>query len=337
MIQFKLSPKRCFYRLNDRRDGIFKLTPASRAEVMAHHQCPGTKDWACPYLSPHWHEQPAPIHVIVNSLPSKLVSMTDVIIDLTILHKDVLEVLAQHCQGICCGNVILDSKTTEPQTTHFVTVAMPKRYRIQSDRGRNCRHKYFACCGVFSNHIGWAKGAIVERTLDDRQVYVDQDGWILVADKLVEDLALKERFPSLWLEPIPVVPEPLDGESLPGDPDWDGVLRRKYPAYLGIVVSVPYPPPHIPDRQREREIFNEFKQRLDKELAALGAEEASRDKGAPGSCGFDARGRTTASLKEAVLHALEGWRVRATFSVTLHDYEREGDTLVEQFKVSGAG
>jgi hypothetical protein len=149
---------------------------------------------------------------------------------------------------------------------------------------------------------------------------------IFVTDTLIADLDLKQRFPDLRLEECPVVDEPLDGETLPGDPEWDGVLRRKYPAQLGLVISVA----GTPKPAEERAIYREFQQRLNRELAAIGVDPVSRDRGSHGSCGFHARGFDATSLKDAVLRALSGWRVKATFNMTLSEVNREGFTLDER-------
>jgi hypothetical protein len=217
---FKPGPKRYFYHMNDRRDGVFKLTPDSRARLRNQYECPGhSPDYACPFLSLRWSEHPEPIDVVVKETVPNFVSMfDDGPVDLTVLDKAVLEALAPHCRDMYVGKVLLDTGTGDFQPTGFVTVAAPKHQRIQSDRGRHCRHKHWGCCGVFSNQIGWASGAIVERTLNSRQVYVDQQGWLLVSDELATQLELRSRFPKLWLYRIEVVPEPLDGEILPGDP-----------------------------------------------------------------------------------------------------------------------
>jgi hypothetical protein len=96
------------------------------------------------------------------------------------------------------------------------------------------------------------------------------------------------------------------------------------------VWGVPYP------YHNEQAIYGECEERLNRELEVIGAERASRDRGSHGSCRFCARGFDTASLKEAALRALGGWRVPARFNISLEDqFDREGGPLVEQFEVSG--
>jgi hypothetical protein len=222
---------RCFLELDDRRAVIPDLTPESLRVVQGRYQCRGHCCW---HLSPLWHQHPRPIDVEVNSEPGT--SQSDRIndISLKILDAAVVDVLAPYCRDIYFGRVTAPGPRGGSIPTRFFTVAAPKDRRVQSTRGRHCRHFITNCCGVVFNQIGWASGAIVERTLDDRLVYVDQDGGVLIADELVERLEFKRKFPNLWLYRIDVVPEPLDGEVLPGDPGWDGVFR-------------PGPPPIMPE------------------------------------------------------------------------------------------
>jgi len=84
-------------------------------------------------------------------------------------------------------------------------------------------------CGRIKNMMAWARGAIVEISLDHRRVYQDLSGWVYIDPILAKDLDLKSRFPDLKLIRYDVIPEPLDGDVLPGDPGWDGVFRPNPP------------------------------------------------------------------------------------------------------------
>jgi hypothetical protein len=224
---------RCFYALNDRRLRILDLTPASLAVVKERYSCSD-----CWHLSRQWHQRPEPINLVVHNISTAWVES---ISDLAVIALDatLVDTLYPFCRNLIFGTVYVDDDISRPTKTRFVTVAAAAQDRIQSDRGRYCRHYRYECCGVFVNTIGWASGAIVQRTLDDRLVYVDQDGMVLVADLLVRELELRKRFPRLWLYRVDVVPEPLDGEVLPGDPGWDGTFR-------------PAPPPEMPPGMPKR-------------------------------------------------------------------------------------
>ena len=82
----------------------------------------------------------------------------------------------------------------------------------------------------------------MKRYLDDRLVYLDGHGALYVDDALAKSLRLRERFPDLRLYRFDVIPEPLDGDVMPGDPGWDGVFREQR--------SMPEPPKVDPPRGR---------------------------------------------------------------------------------------
>lgn len=48
-----------------------------------------------------------------------------------------------------------------------------------------------------------------------------------VEEGLVAKLKLPERFKDLKLKRVRVVPEPLDGDVLPGDPGWTGRFKEQ--------------------------------------------------------------------------------------------------------------
>lgn len=318
---------RCFYNLSDRRLEIMDLTPASQAVVDERYRCSGK---GCPNLSSHWHRQPEPINIVVDRVTPAWIERIGHF-DIMALDTELVDALAPHCRDILFGTVSIDEGYGDLQPTRFVTVTAPAPRRIQSDRGQYCLHMRWPCCGVFTNTIGSADGAIVERTLDDRLIYIDQDGHVLVADELVKSLDLKHRFPKLRFERIDVVPEPLDKETLPDDPGWNGTLQRTYTASVGVVVYIPQ---SSSDRVHEQRIFGEFRQRLDEELLPAGAENVHRDKGSHGSCAFHTRGHDTESLRKAVLRALSGWRVGAQFSISLHQFDDMGSTEVEHITIA---
>lgn len=228
--------KRWFYELDDRRCQILQLTDECQAVVRDRYKCPGRGCW---HLSQRWHESPEPIDLIVKHVHTTALVEGIEGLGVIVLDMKLMDSLGPYCREMVVGRVYVDRGSAAPALTRFVTLTAPLRRRIQSDRGRFCRHSHYECCPVFVNTIGWASGAIVERTLDDRGVYIDQSGHVLVDRELAEQLKLRARFSGLWLYRVDVVPEPLDGEVLPGDPGWDGVFR-------------PGPPPVMPERMPKR-------------------------------------------------------------------------------------
>ncbi len=222
-----------YYELDDRRAIIPSLVPSSLRETQEKHLCPGS---GCLELGQHWHLRPTPISITIEK--ESKAAWVDLLgdINVSLLHKRVYEAIRPYCTDVVVGTVHLKENTV---SSSFVTITASNASRVRSDRGRHCRHFQYDCCKIWRNEIGWASGAIVERELGGRLVCIAHNGNVLVESSLAKRLELSKRFPRLWLYRIDVVEKPLDGEVLPGDPEWDGVFR-------------PAPPPELPDKELKR-------------------------------------------------------------------------------------
>ncbi len=77
------------------------------------------------------------------------------------------------------------------------------------------------------NRVGWAEGAILRRYLSDALVYQSTSGGLYIESKLATQLKLRKKYPDLLLYPMKMLDDPLDGDTLPGDPGWDGTFRER--------------------------------------------------------------------------------------------------------------
>lgn len=108
---------------------------------------------------------------------------------------------------------------------------------LEVQRGYYSRHSPCLVCGRLRPANGWAHPVILERYLDNRWAYLYDDPY--VDERLIETESLRERFPTLRFYPVPVVPEPLDGQTLPGDPGWTGAFKK---------LPIPRPPTTKPEK-----------------------------------------------------------------------------------------
>ena len=222
-----------YYELDDRRALIPPLVSSSLREAQERYLCPGS---GCGELGQHWHLAPSPVNITIEMESSCAWVDTVADINIDLLHKDLYETIRPYCSDVVVGTVSL---RTLSNCSSYISITAANAHRVRSDRGRHCRHAQFPCCKVWRNEIGWASGAIVERDLDGRPVCIGHNGNVLVESSLAKRLELSKRFPRLWLYRIDVVEKPLDGEVLPGDPEWDGVFR-------------PAPPPQLPGEELKR-------------------------------------------------------------------------------------
>jgi hypothetical protein len=144
-----------------------------------------------------------------------------------VFRADLLDLLSPyHVDGIRGDCFVGEPDASLPISSHETCYVTRDRELLVS-RGKNCRHRQCRYCKRFLNRIGWAKDAVVDRYLDDRLVYQDDTGWMYVEEGLVAKLKLPERFKDLKLKRVRVVPEPLDGDVLPGDPGWTGRFKEQ--------------------------------------------------------------------------------------------------------------
>lgn len=176
----------------------------------------------------------APIDAVLTKRPKYLTSTTGIF---KIWHKELAISLLAYSRGAMIGSVRLAG--SKVVLDDLVTVYSINKEWLQTNRGRYSRHSQCWLCGNIVKRNGWAHPVIVKRYLDDRWLYFDSNTDAYVDVRLIERESLRERFPKLRFYPVPVVPEPLDGATLPGDPGWTGKLNY---------VPGPDPPSHRPER-----------------------------------------------------------------------------------------
>ena len=223
--------RRTVYEMRSRRDEVVKRTRESES---AHARI---KCSYCYHPGMQWINRPCPIDVVITSAPAGCEASVTFP---SLIRNDLWEVLAGVHSDARIGSCRVVDRAGCTQATGYVAICVPQARVIDPYRGPHCRHEVCpGSCQQIRRSIWSAKGAIVERDLDDRLVYQDAYASIFIDGELVKSLNLKSRFPDLVLTKFPIVPKPLDGETLAGDPGWDGVFR-------------PVPPPAWPPQEGDK-------------------------------------------------------------------------------------
>lgn len=176
-----------------------------------------------------------PVDVVLRKAPRAVLATTGLF---QVAERPLAEILRQYGRGVVLGEVLVGRD--ENLLPGYRTVSVPREAWLEDDRGRYSRHRQCRKCGMVLNlACGWAHPVIVERYLDTHLAYLNMAGAPYVDERLIDLESLRERFPTLRFYPVPVVPEPLDGEVLPGDPGWTGTL---------VKVPLPKPPDHKPEK-----------------------------------------------------------------------------------------
>jgi len=180
---------------------------------------------ACAYPGPQWRISPSPIAVAINRWPAGSITGGT---------KSLLHFLDERLAGLLrpFAPDVLDDKAyyvgtaTTSWQPYRCWVTPPSR-TVDPFRGIRCCHIPCRGCGRFmsGSHADWA---IVATSLDSRLVYQSDEGTCFVDDELVHKLSLRTTFPDLKFVRIPIIPEPLDGDVLPGDRGWTGVFHPQW-------------------------------------------------------------------------------------------------------------
>lgn len=197
----------------------------------------GTRDWAawykeniaCPQFQHHlgreWRKRPKVIDVELAWEPrGNDAAVFDGTVSL--LSGELYQVLKPHMRGLLVGDVAVKEKGENARRSSWVSVAVPSAASIDPYRGRDGLHTQCPHCGQLASlNMNPEAEGIAQHALDDRRVYGDDNAMMYLDGDLVEELELKSRFPDLRFMRRKVIPAPLDGDILPGDPGWDGVFR----------------------------------------------------------------------------------------------------------------
>lgn len=217
------------FELRTKYDELLSLTNDCDAIYQDLHACEG-----CGGLGANWRASPVAIDLVLRRPPKGSIAAVGGC-GLCILRADLAGILAPYFSDLLCGRVKFRNHTPDRKHPGWVGCFPSSGKGIETYRGPYCRHVFCTSgCGGDGNQIGWARGAIVRKDIGKQRAFfgeVARD--VYITDDVLSDTDLLARFPDLRPYEFPVVDKPLDGEVLPGDPEWDGVFR-------------PAPPPEFP-------------------------------------------------------------------------------------------
>jgi hypothetical protein len=287
-----------------RYDDSFQVTPEWREWYEANVKCPG-----CNWPERSWQERPQPLNVDLTGSFSGCA--TQAIGATGLVREDLRAALATHTPRSVVWGQCYGSGPGGRRKLPFYTAQIPRAEGINPYRGPVSSAHLCTSCGRIGS---FGKNAIVARDLRDRRIVLSDFGSLYIEKALATELKLRERFEDLRLYKVPVVPEPLDGWVLPGDPGWNGTLRAILPAELAVSVLLD---DTKRTREKERALFDDLKNRLESAIIAAKAGRLEQFEASSGSCLIGFRGQDRKTLKAVAVPAIKAWKVPASAYITL--------------------
>lgn len=216
-----------YMRIADLDDAVNE-DPQWLAHYIKNIKCP-----ACERYNIDWQTNPYPINVVLTRAPRMCYDMAWKSWVFCV-RKDLYDVLKPHLAGMLIGAVAVAGTSSTPQTTDFVSLVVPPSMQIRVHRGAGGLQSQCPACGTISSRWGSHEG-IAARYLDHRHLYGNENNQFYVDDVIRRALKADRRFKDLRFNRHKVIPEPLDGDVLPGDPGWDGTFRPQLERLKGRV------------------------------------------------------------------------------------------------------
>jgi len=165
---------------------------------------------------------PRPVDVQVQRCPRKTYVPK---VFANLFRKDFFELVSPHLRGAVVGRCIKVSHGKRTVCEDHVSCYSDRaESRLVLRGGPGSRYETCDVCGR-DRSSGSTKEPryILSHQLDGRLAYQEGvSGTFLLTQQLVDEIDWT-RFPDLSLYPYPVFDRPIDGQRLPGDPDWDAL------------------------------------------------------------------------------------------------------------------
>ncbi len=198
-----------------------RATPESEREYKRSVKC-GRRHCSSP--SAEWSEAPRPFEMSVTGQnPACLALPYGTCGLMPLIRERLKDVIVGNLPGAVWGRCQHDTDRFT-KDGRWYTMQVPRRMKVDSHRHSDCHHYQ---CAVCMKVVSFGKPGLVREQLEGRDMVCDDAG-IYLSPELWEKLRLQQLMPDLKVLPITVLEKPRDGWILPGDPDWDGILRTPW-------------------------------------------------------------------------------------------------------------
>lgn len=191
---------------------------------------------------------PAAVDVCVQSVPSHMTTGLVFRTGISLIHVSLLQVLRPYLQDFVLGRCL----NAKGQVIEEYFTCYSKSYIVRRG-GKGSRYRICPECGTISSQPDRYPPYVLRRELQEGQSVYQHGGCFL---HVTEELAARidwRGWRNVMLEKVEVRDVPIDGQRLPGDPDWDALKETPREADEMIVAVNPDAPrPGGKTRSRHR-------------------------------------------------------------------------------------
>lgn len=165
---------------------------------------------------------PRPVHAELQSQPARCVSLLCGGAG-EVVRSDLLRFLRPYLPDAIIGRCTVRGYRAKSEKDRFYTIYVPRNRAILEFRGRNIPARRCKCQRVIPE--AWRpRNFFLQESLDDRRVYLTEDGTIVLTPPVAAALR-KKRMSDVGLEKIPVIKHPRKGLGwlVKGEPGWSAL------------------------------------------------------------------------------------------------------------------
>jgi hypothetical protein len=215
--------KRKLYYVRSKLDDTVDASPQWLSLFNSNIACSDPKHYGVGF-GRRWIRHPQPINITLVREPAGSVAAAGMS-PITLMHNKLYNKISAFCDHMLIGTVIVqDQVTGKKRSCEYVTIVSRPSEWIDEYRGPDGLHwECPTCKTIIALRMG--DSGTPESKLNNNLVHQSQDGALYFDAELIKGLSIDANFRDLIFIREPLLKKPLDGDVLPGDPEWDGVFR----------------------------------------------------------------------------------------------------------------
>lgn len=180
-----------------------------------------------------WALNPKPIQIRLTQEPKRTIHGLEAGPSCELVHESLALLLLPFVPSAVLHEVVVVGNSGRlRKKSEYIAATAPRDDQVDPNRGPYCRHDLCPGCEIALNYNFRSYNGILQRYAKGRRVFMDAYGSFFVDAELADKIRSNKRFTDVRFIEYETIPEPLDGDVLPGDPEWSGkFVKRPCPTF----------------------------------------------------------------------------------------------------------